>query len=183
MKVTDLQKQAADFVQERSAKDKEIRDRKQAAEAKLQELVAQAERLAQERKFDEYADNMETQRKQKDIVDLANRISRRTPEQKAEDDRIAKEFFNTAGKVFTEDTAADFDELEKIIKNAEKVAQRITDKYTATNEAVRAVANACHSSVFYGTIAAPMSITGTVFSLVRQYENLHEAEKKGKKLC
>ena len=183
MKVKDLQKQAADFVQERSAKDKEIRDRKQAAETKLQELAAQAERLAQERKFEEYADNMETQRKQKDIVDLANRISRRTPEQKAEDDRTAKEFYNKAQQVFTEDTAADFDELEKIIKNAEKVAQRITDKYTATNEAVQAVANACHSSVVYGTVAAPLSITGNVFGIIRQFENLHKAEKEGKKLC
>lgn len=182
MKVKDIQKQAADFVQERETKEKEIRDRKQAAEAKLQELIKQAEHLAQEREFEEYAENMETQRKQRDIIDLVNRISKRTPEQKAEDEQTAKEFYKKASSAFADDSAADFAELEKIIKNAEKVAQRITDKYTAANEAVQAVSKASRTSIYYGVVPAPMSIPSNVHALIKQFENLHKAEEEGKKL-
>ena len=182
MKVSELTKQAADIVQKRNAEDQAIKDREAAAVARLAELKEQAERLAHERKFDEYADNMEDQRKQNSIIELVKKISKRTPEQAAEDDKTARDFYNKAKQAFDEDTVKDFKELEEIMKKAEAVADRIIGKYSAVNEAVNAVSTTVHSSVHYGVVPATMSIPGTVKGVIGQFENLHKAEKDGKRL-
>ena len=182
MKVSEFTKQAADLVQKRKAEDKEIKDREAAAVARLAELKTQAERLAQERKFDEYANNMEDQRKQNHIIELVKKINRRTPEQVAEDEKTVRDFYNKAQRALDEDTVKDFKELEEIMKKAEAVADRIIGKYSAVNEAVQAVSTTVRSSVHYGRVAAPMSIPGTVKNIIGQFENMHKAAEKGKRL-
>lgn len=182
MRVSDITKQAADIVNKYTAAENAIKERYTAATAKLAELEAQAEQLAKERKFDEYADNMENQRKQQDIIDLVKKISRLTPEQREEGNKVAREFYDKAQQAFDEDTAKDLKELEDIINKADTVAQRIFEKYNATNEAVRKVSTACHSSTTYGGVSAPMSIPNGVRSVVGMFENLRKAQKEGKRL-
>ena len=182
MKVSEFTKQAADLVQKRKAADQAVKDREAAAVARLAELKEQAERLAQERKFDEYADNMEEQRRQNYTIELAKKISRRTPEQVAEDDKTARDFYNKAQQAFDEDTEKDFKELEEVMKKADAVADRIIDKYSAVNEAIRAVSSTVRSSGYYGNVAAPMNIPNTVKGVTGQFENLHKAAKEGKRL-
>lgn len=182
MKVSELTKQAADLVQKRNAEDQAIKDREAAAVARLTELKAQAEHLAHERKFDEYAENMEDQRKQNDIINLVKQINRRTPEQKATDDATISAFHRQAQNVFDEDTVKDFRDLEEILKKADAVASRIDKKYEDTNKAVQDVARACQSAIVYGSIAAPMTIPGTVHDLLRQYAEMRKQQEKAGKL-
>lgn len=179
MKLKELEKLAADICTDENSKRMEIADRIRAANAKLQDLKAQAAELANSRDFDGYADNMENQRKQESIIKLAEQLSKRTEEQAKHDQQAAHDFAKKAQQAFDEDTAADWKELERqAIKTAE-IAQRIRNKYNTAQQCKTNVFNAYQANNFGFDVTAPLSLCGTAESLPKQFENMREMEKRG----
>lgn len=177
MKIADIEKKANEIVEKERREEQELENREKAAEAKLNDLIAEAEHLASEKKFDEYADNMESQRKQKDIINLVKQIHRRTPEQVEEAEKTARDFYKLTQEAFDEDTKKDFKDLEEALKKVNVIAKRITEKFDAGNKAVKDVSEAVKSRIYYGGLNAPtLYIPETVHSLCADFERMHEAK-------
>lgn len=179
MKLKELEKLATEISTREKDRRQAIADRIKDATAKLETLRAQANEMAQAGDFDGYADCMENQRKQADILHLAESMSKRTAEQSDSDKKAAQEFLRKAQQAFDEDTAADWKELERqAIKTAE-IAQRIRDKYNTAEQCSNTVFGAYQTTAVSPTITAPLSLCNSAESLPKQFENMRDFKKKG----
>ena len=135
--------------------------------------------MARSGNFDGYADCMENQRKQADILHLAESMSKRTADQATSDQQAALDFSKTAQQAFDEDTAADWKELERqAIKTAE-IAKRIRDKYNTAEQCRNNVCRAYQSTGISPTITAPLSLCNSAESLPKQFDTMRDLKKKG----
>ena len=179
MKLKELEKLAAEIDTRETNRRQAIADRIKDAQAKLETLKAQTSEMARTGNFDGYADCMENQRKQADILKLAESMSKRTAEQVDSDQKAALEFSTTAQQAFDEDTAADWKELERqAIKTAE-IAQRIRDKYNTAEQCRNTVCNAYQSNGISPAITAPLSLCNSAEKLPKQFENMRDLKEKG----
>jgi len=179
MKLKELEKMAAEISTREKDRQQAIADRIKDAQAKLETLKAQTSEMARTGNFDGYADCMENQRKQADILKLAENMSKRTPEQATSDRQAAQEFSKKAQQAFDEDTAADWKELERqAIKTAE-IAQRIRDKYNTAEQCRNTVCNAYQSAGISQAITAPLSLCNSAEKLPKQFEDMRDLKEKG----
>lgn len=179
MKLKELEKLAAEISTRENDKRQAIADRIKDAQEKLKTLKTQVNEMARSGNFDGYADCMENQRKQADILKLAESMSKRTAEQADSDQKAALEFSTTAQQAFDEDTAADWKELERqAIKTAE-IAKRIRDKYNTAEQCRNTVCRAYQSAVISPTITAPLSLCISAESLPKQFDTMRDFKKKG----
>ena len=179
MKLKELEKMAAEISTREKDRRQAIADRIKDAQAKLEALKTQVNEMARTGNFDGYADCMENQRKQADILKLAENMSKRTPEQATSDRQAAQEFSKKAQQAFDEDTAADWKELERqAIKTAE-IAQRIRDKYNTAEQCTSTVLAAYNSTGISQTITAPLSLCNSAEQLPKQFEHMRDLKQKG----
>lgn len=179
MKLKELERLAAEISTRENDKRQAIADRIKDAQAKLETLKAQAGEMARSGNFDGYADCMENQRKQADILHLAESMSKRTADQATSDQQAALDFSKTAQQAFDEDTAADWKELERqAIKTAE-IAKRIRDKYNTAEQCRNNVCRAYQSTGISPTITAPLSLCNSAESLPKQFDTMRDLKKKG----
>lgn len=179
MKLKDLERLAAEISTRENDKRQAVADRIKDAKAKLETLKAQASEMARTGDFDGYADCMENQRKQNDILNLAASMSKRSAEQADSDQKAALEFSKTAQQAFDEDTAADWKELERqAIKTAE-IAKRIRDKYNTAEQCRTTVCRAYQSTAISPTVTAPLSLCNSAESLPKQFDTMRDLKKKG----
>ncbi len=179
MKLKELEKLAAEISTRENDKRQAVADRIKDATAKLETLKAQANEMARTGNFDGYADCMENQRKQTDILNLAKSMSKRTAEQATSDQQAAQEFSKTAQQAFDEDTAADWKELERQATKTAEIAKRIRDKYNTAEQCKNTVCRAYQSDGFSLTITAPLSLCKSAEALPKQFDTMRDLKKKG----
>lgn len=182
MKLKELETLAANICDEENAKRQDIENRIAAAKAKMETLKAQAAELANNRQFDEYADNIENQRKQQSIIDLARQLIKRPADQKEKNSKTAEDFAKKAQQAFDEDTAADWKELEKMGNKTAEIAERIMNKYERAMKCKNDVFTVYELSALGHEVQAPLSLCNTAAQLPKQFENMRDLQKRGIKV-
>ena len=163
MKIIEIEKKAEQMIKQETDERKAMADRVANAKAKLDGLINEALKLVTLRDFDRYTENAEEQRKQKSIIELANRIEEdgKSPERIAENGKMLTEFVNEAQKAVDEETAKDFEELEKKVKEAGIIAKRIEEKADRANNA-KTQLSACFNNTVVTRINYPKDIVDEV---------------------
>ncbi len=179
MKIADIEKQAAEIREKRETARKTIAQRKAFAEKKLKDLVAQAEALATEQRLDEYAENLEMQRQQKNIIAAADKISQRTADQVAADKKETEDFYAIAQQAFDEDVAGDIKEMLKHINAAAEAAEKYRAKLQRVNDARNTVAGAHGVSIDYSGAKSCIVLANAATALRQQVNTLQSADVHG----
>lgn len=179
MKLADIEQTAVEIKEKKDNARTSIAQKKAAAEARLNELVNQAESLAQDQQFDEYAANMEAQRFEKNIISAAEKISQRTDEQLKADKKAVREFYDQAQQAFDEDAAGDIKDLVKAINAAATAGEKIRAKVQRANAAREKVAVAYQVLNDYSGVNTVMNLINAAYALRQQLDILRSENAHG----
>lgn len=154
--IDEIEKKAERLIQKENNERQVLADRVATAKAELAALINEAETLAENRDFDKYAENMENQRKQRDIINLAEHIEEdyQSPEKKAAREAKVRTLLTEEQAAFDDETKKEFAELEKVINQAAAIAQNIQNKAERLDQ-VKANYAACLNVFLMGTIRYP----------------------------
>lgn len=164
MKVIDeIEKKAARLIQKENNERQLLADRVTTAKAQLADLINEAGTLAENRDFDKYAENMENQRKQRDIINLAEQIEAeyQSPEKQAERGEKVRALLAEEQTAFDAETDKEFADLEKAVNQAAAIAKSIQDKADRLDQVKANYAASLNVSVF-GLIKYP----GFVYDII-----------------
>lgn len=128
--IEEIEKKADRLIQKENNERQLLADRVTTAKAQLADLINEAGTLADNRDFDKYAENMENQRKQRDIINLVEQIEAdyQSPEKQAERSAKVRALLAEGQAAFDADTQKDFSDLEKAVNQAAAIAQNIENK-------------------------------------------------------
>lgn len=154
--IDEIEKKAARLIQKENNERQILADRVTTAKAQLADLMNEAGTLAENRDFDKYAENMENQRKQRDIINLAEQIEAdyQSPEKQAERSKKVRALLAEGQTAFDAETDKDFADLEKAINQAAAIARNIQDKADRLDQVKANYAASLNVNVF-GTIKYP----------------------------
>ena len=157
--IDEIEKKAERLIQKENNERQVLADRVTTAKAQLADLINEAGTLAENRDFDKYAENMENQRKQRDIINLAEQIEAdyQSPEKTAAREAKVRALLTEGQAAFDEETKKEFAELEKAVNQAAAIARNIQDKADRLDQ-VKANYAACLNVSVLGTTKYPRYI-------------------------